>query len=90
MSYQPEPDHEREFPKLFALKKRVLDWKANRPVSFWLWIWFLCAFVALLTYAGQSIHQMQRPSFKVFALYAAFGWVCPLWIWVKARKDRQA
>lgn len=89
MSYQPEPDPEKEYPRLFALKNRVTAWKAQRPASFWFWIWFICAAATLLPFAGQSGHQMQRPSTKLFALYAALGWIYPFYYWVKARTLRK-
>ncbi|KII14460.1 hypothetical protein OO25_13045 [Phaeobacter sp. S60] len=90
MSYQPEPDYEKECPKLFALRDRVVKWHGERPVLFWFLIWLTCSVVTLLTYAEQSAHQMQRPSFKAFTIYATLGWIHPFWIWIDARKDRQS
>ncbi|MEY8802383.1 hypothetical protein AB9K35_19075 [Leisingera sp. XS_AS12] len=88
MSYQPEPDPEKEYPRLFALKHRVIAWKAQRPIAFWFWVWIVCTGATLLGFVGGSEHQMQRPSTKLFALYAALGWIYPFYLWVKARTHR--
>ncbi|MFW8595627.1 hypothetical protein [Cribrihabitans neustonicus] len=88
MSYQPEPDPEKEYPRLFALKHRVIAWKAQRPIAFWFWIWLLCAGVTLLFLPVSSPQQLERPSSKGFALYTALGWIYPFCLWVKARRQQ--
>jgi hypothetical protein len=86
MSYQPGPDPERESPRLFALKHRTVAWKTERPVSFWFWAWFIVTGITLSVFALGSGYQMQRPSTKLFAAFAALGWIYPFYLWVRARK----
>lgn len=88
MSYQPEPDPEKEYPRVFALKNRVIAWKAQHPISFWFWFWLFCAGVTLLFLPVSSPQQLERPSSKGFALYAALGWIYPFYLWVRARNKQ--
>ncbi|OBY28842.1 hypothetical protein [Leisingera sp. JC1] len=88
MSYQPEPDTEQELPKLFALKRRLVSFKNQRPAAFWFRTWLLTAVIVLPVLLMSGFEGFQRPSHKALLAISVTGWVYPFFLWIKQRKER--
>lgn len=86
MSYQPEPDVEKEFPKIFAFKKRILTYGKVHPVRFWLCLWLFFAVPCILIFLAQGLDGFNTPRDKAALLISILGWVYPFVLFI--RKNR--
>ncbi|WP_291730056.1 hypothetical protein [Leisingera sp. F5] len=83
MSYQPEPNPEQEFPKLFALKRRLVSFKKLQPAAFWFRAWLLVTAIVLPIWLASGFEGFKKPSHKAFLAIAFAGWVYPFAVWIK-------
>ena len=86
MSYQPEPDYEKEYPRIFRWKRRIVHFIKERPVAFLLRLWLVMATVTVLKLVTKGLEGFDKLWDKPFLLYALIGWAIPFILWICIKK----
>jgi hypothetical protein len=88
MSYNPEPDFEKEFPRHAALRKRFIAFATKRPIALAFRIWLVCAlFSAFMLWIGGP-EAFNRPTAKLILFWGMLGWAVPFADWIRVKKAK--
>ena len=87
MSYQPEPDFEKEYPRTARWRRRMFAFYRERPLAFWLRAWVAAVIYFVLLWALDAPFMEGGIVLRVFLLFSLLGWVVPFIIWIRKRKS---
>jgi len=89
MSYNPEPDPDKEFPRLAALRERFISFATKRPVALALRMWLFFALFSALMLVTDGLDAFDTPGRKLILLIAMLGLVVPFIEWIRAKKAEE-
>ena len=88
MSYNPEPDFEKEFPRHAALQKRVIAFATKRPIALAFRIWLICALFSVFMFWFGGSEWLNKPTAKIIGFWGLVGWAVPFIDWIRAKKAK--
>ncbi len=86
MSYNPETDLEKEFPRQAALRKRFAAFAKDRPIALAFRIWLGLTLFSALMLTLDGLAAFDSPGRKLILLFALLGWIIPFVDWIRTRK----